>query len=126
MVCLTDSFLIVVFLPTVYEMCKLGSHSPQFTGGQIESSPGTRLSYGLVVVDCPQEVKIPSNQINAISSIYDYFSSLSKSWKPKHFINSLTKVIKELKFCSNTLANQKECSTSCTVSIYYLLFFIFF
>lgn len=123
MVCLTDSFLIIVFHPTVYEMCKLGSHSPQSTGGQIESSPGTRLSSsGLVVVDCPQEVKIPINQINAISSIYDYFSSLSKSWKPKHFINSLTKVIKGLKFSSNTLANQKECSTSCTVSIYYYYF----
>ncbi|XP_042437383.1 mediator of RNA polymerase II transcription subunit 13-like [Zingiber officinale] len=102
-------------LGSVYEMCKLGSHSPQFSGGQIESSPGTRLSSGLVIVDCPQEVKIPSNQINSISSIYDYFLSLSKSWKPKNFINSLTKVIKELKFSSNTLANQKECSTSCTV-----------
>ncbi|WOL08835.1 mediator of RNA polymerase II transcription subunit 13 isoform X1 [Canna indica] len=103
-------------LGIVYEICKLGSHSPQLSGGQMELSPGMGLSSGLILIDCPQQVKISSSNVNVVSSINDFFLSLSKSWNPKNFIKSLTKVIKDLKLTSNSSINQKEGSSGpCTV-----------
>lgn len=109
-------------LPTVYEICKLGAHSPQLSGGQRESSPGTTLSSGLMLVDCPEQVKISINHLNVFSSINDYFLSLSKSWNPKDFTRSLTKIIKDIKLTSSTWVNQKENSSGpCTVCTFNLL-----
>ncbi|KAJ8471301.1 hypothetical protein OPV22_025644 [Ensete ventricosum] len=103
-------------LGTVYEICKLGSHTPHFSGGQMELPTGACMSSGLVLVDCPQQVKVSRNHVNIVSSIRDFFLSLSKSWNPKSFIRSLTKVIKDLKLASSFSVNQKECSSGpCTV-----------
>ncbi|XP_008807938.3 mediator of RNA polymerase II transcription subunit 13 isoform X1 [Phoenix dactylifera] len=102
-------------LGTIYEACKLGTHSPQI-GGQMDPSSAKCLPSGLVLVDCPQQVKIASNHITAISSIRDYFLALSKGWNVKNFVKSLTKVIKELKLAPNLSVNQKEGSSGpCTV-----------
>ncbi|XP_018684609.1 mediator of RNA polymerase II transcription subunit 13 isoform X1 [Musa acuminata AAA Group] len=103
-------------LGTVYEICKLGSHTPHYSGGQMELPTGACMSSGLVLVDCPQQVKVSRNHVNIVSSIRDFFLSLSKSWSPKSFIRSLTKVIKDLKLASSFSVNQKECSSGpCTV-----------
>ncbi|URE18793.1 Mediator complex subunit 13 C-terminal [Musa troglodytarum] len=45
-------------LGTVYEICKLGSHTPHFSGGQMELPTGACMSSGLILVDCPQQVKV--------------------------------------------------------------------
>ncbi|XP_072986939.1 mediator of RNA polymerase II transcription subunit 13 [Typha latifolia] len=103
-------------LGTVYEVCKLGTHSPHINGGQTEFAPGKCLPSGLVLVDCPQQVKISGSHLTAISSISDYFLALYKGWNMKSFVNSLTKVIKDLKLASSCSANQKEGSSGpCTV-----------
>lgn len=103
-------------LGTVYETCKLGTHSPLVCGSQMEPSPGRCLPSGLVLVDCPQQVKITGSSLFSISSISDYFMSLSKGWSVKGFISALTKVIRDLKLGINSSQNQKEGSTGpCTV-----------
>lgn len=102
-------------LGTIYHACNLGTHTPQ-TGGQMEPSSAKYLPSGLVLVDCPPQVKIASNLITAINSISDYFLALSKGWNVKNFTKSLAKVIKELKLTSNLSVNQKEGSSGpCTV-----------
>jgi len=82
----------------------------------MELPPGKCLPSGLVLVDCPQQVKISGNNLFSISSISDYFQALSKGWSVKRFINTLTKVIGDLKLATNSSQNQKEGSTGpCTV-----------
>lgn len=107
-----------MILVTVYETCKLGTHSPQICGGKSELSPGKCLPSGLVLVDCPEQVKIAGNNLFSVSSINDYFQSLHKGWNLKRFISSLTKVLRDLKLASISAQNQKEGSTGpCMVFI---------
>ncbi|XP_006655580.1 mediator of RNA polymerase II transcription subunit 13 [Oryza brachyantha] len=109
----TDFFL---QLGTIYEICKLGTHSPQNSGGQMELSPGKYLSSGLVLIECPDQVKIGNSHSSSISSTSEYLQALSKSWTVKSFVTSLTRVIKDIKLNSNILANQKESTSGpCTV-----------
>ncbi|KAJ6837568.1 mediator of RNA polymerase II transcription subunit 13 [Iris pallida] len=105
-------------LGTVYETCNLGTHSPQISGGQTELSPGKCLSSGLVLVDCPQQVKIAGNDMFSVRSISDYFLSISRGWNVKLFIHSLTKVIKDLKLSTCSSQNQKEGSTGPSTVVY--------
>ncbi|KAL6846903.1 hypothetical protein ACP4OV_022756 [Aristida adscensionis] len=103
-------------LGTVYEACKLGSHSPQNSGGQTEVSPGKYLSSGLVLVECPDQVKVGSSHLSSISSISDYLQSLSKHWSVKSFVTSLARILKDMKLTSSISTNQKESSSGpCTV-----------
>ncbi|BAS94296.1 Os05g0447500, partial [Oryza sativa Japonica Group] len=105
-----------LFFPTVYEVCKLGTHSPQNSGGQMELSPGKYLSSGLVLTECPDQVKIGNGHSSSISSTSEYLQALSRNWTVKSFVTSLTRVIKDIKLNSSILANQKESTSGpCTV-----------
>ncbi|KAI4986919.1 hypothetical protein ZWY2020_019549 [Hordeum vulgare] len=109
----TDFFM---QLGTIYEVCKLGTHSPQHSGGQIEQSPGKYLPSGLVLVECPDQLKSSGSHSVSISSVTEYFQALSKSWSVKSFLSSLARVIKDIKLTSNISTNQKESSNiPCTV-----------
>ncbi|KAK8938453.1 Mediator of RNA polymerase II transcription subunit 13 [Platanthera zijinensis] len=101
----TDFFL---QLGTVYEACKLGSHTPHVSGGLIESSSGKMSASGILLVNCPQELKAASNNVLSISSITEYFATLSKFWNVKDYINSLKLVLKDLKLFANPSPKQKE------------------
>lgn len=103
-------------LGTVYETCKLGTHSPLICGSQMDLSPGKCLPSGLVLVDCPQEVKVAGNNLYSINSISDYFLALSKGWNVKRFVSALTKIIRDLKLATNSSQNLKEGGAGpCTV-----------
>ncbi|CAN6208649.1 unnamed protein product [Urochloa humidicola] len=110
----TDFFL---QLGTVYEVCKLGTHSPQNSGGQMELSTGKYLPSGLVLVDCPDQVKkVGSNYLSPISSISDYLQAFSKHWSVKSFVTSVSKILRDIKLNSSICTNQKESSSGpCTV-----------
>ncbi|XP_044968116.1 mediator of RNA polymerase II transcription subunit 13-like isoform X1 [Hordeum vulgare subsp. vulgare] len=109
----TDFFM---QLGTIYEVCKLGTHSPQHSGGQIDQSPGKYLPSGLVLVDCPDQLKTSGSHSVSISSVTEYFQALSKSWSVKSFISSLARIIKDIKLTLNISTNQKESSNMpCTV-----------
>ncbi|XP_020677957.1 mediator of RNA polymerase II transcription subunit 13 isoform X1 [Dendrobium catenatum] len=95
-------------LGTVYEACKLGSHTLQINGGLMESSSGKLSSSGLLLVNCPQELKVASSNMLSISSITDYFVALSKCWNVKGYLNSVKKVLKGLKLAANPSPNHKE------------------
>uniref|UniRef100_A0A1D1ZKE6 Mediator of RNA polymerase II transcription subunit 13 n=1 Tax=Anthurium amnicola TaxID=1678845 RepID=A0A1D1ZKE6_9ARAE len=96
-------------LGTVYESCKLGSHSPQVNGGgQMEQVSGKYASSGFILVDCPQSVKVASSNISAISSITDFFVALENGWDVKSFLKALTKALKTLKLGLCSTINQKE------------------
>ncbi|PKA47598.1 Mediator of RNA polymerase II transcription subunit 13 [Apostasia shenzhenica] len=104
-------------LGTVYEACKLGSHTPHNTGSIVESSPGKLSSSGLVLVNCPQELKALSGTM-PISSINDYFVALSKSWNLTSYVNSLKKVLLDLHFTVTSSTNQKEGNTGPCMVVY--------
>ncbi|SPT20291.1 unnamed protein product [Triticum aestivum] len=109
----TDFFM---QLGTIYEVCKLGTHSPQHSGGQIEQSPGKYLPSGLVLVECPDQLKTRGSHSVSISSVTEYFQALSKSWSVKSFVSSLARIIKDIKLTLNISTNQKESSNiPCTV-----------
>ncbi|XP_037444717.1 mediator of RNA polymerase II transcription subunit 13-like isoform X1 [Triticum dicoccoides] len=109
----TDFFM---QLGTIYEVCKLGTHSPQHSGGQIEQSPGKYQSSGLVLVECPDQLKSSGSHSVSISSVTEYFQALSKSWSVRSFLSSLARIIKDIKLTLNISTNQKESSNiPCTV-----------
>ncbi|KAG8086379.1 hypothetical protein GUJ93_ZPchr0010g8621 [Zizania palustris] len=109
----TDFF---IQLGTIYEVCKLGTHSPPNSGGQMELSPGKYLPSGLVLIECPDQVKIGNSHSSSISSISEYLQALSKNWTVTSFLTSLARTIKDIKLNSSILTNQKESSSgSCTV-----------
>ncbi|XP_071701408.1 mediator of RNA polymerase II transcription subunit 13 isoform X2 [Rutidosis leptorrhynchoides] len=102
-------------LDTVYETCKLGTHSPQNLGNQTAKDSG-KWSPGFVLLDCPQSMKIESDSASLVGSISDYFLSLSNGWDLTSFLKSLSKVLKALKLGSCFSPNSKEGnSTPCTV-----------
>ncbi|KAK6925771.1 MID domain of medPIWI [Dillenia turbinata] len=103
-------------LGTVYETCKLGTHSPQTIGNQMEMDSGKLSSSGFVLLDCPQSMKIESCNASLVGSISDYFLSLSNGWDLKSFLKSLSKVLRALKITSCMTTNPKEGTSSpCTV-----------
>lgn len=107
------------FLFIVYEICKLGTHSPQMGGGQKEISSFKSSPSGLFLVEAPQQVKNVRCHLTSVSLISDLFLSLSKGWSVKSFISSVTKVIKDFKLTSNSSLNQKESNGSpCTVRVF--------
>ncbi|KAJ8760013.1 hypothetical protein K2173_010869 [Erythroxylum novogranatense] len=85
-------------LGTVYETCKLGTHSPQNAGNQMDIDTGKSSSAGFVLLDCPQSMKIESSNASLVGSISDYFLSLSNGWDLTSYLKSLSKAIKSLKF----------------------------
>ncbi|KAG2675251.1 hypothetical protein I3760_13G175200 [Carya illinoinensis] len=105
-------------LGTVYETCKLGSHSPQSLGNQMEIDSAKWSSSGFVLLDCPQSMKIESSNASLVGSISDYFLSLSNGWDLTSYLKSLSKALKGLKLgpCSST--NPKEGSSSPCMVIY--------
>ncbi|KVH90881.1 Mediator complex, subunit Med13, partial [Cynara cardunculus var. scolymus] len=103
-------------LETVYETCKLGTHSPQNLGNPTAKDSGKWSSSGFVLLDCPQSMKIESDSASLVGSISDYFLSLSNGWDLTSFLKSLSKVLKALKLGSCFAPNSKEgSSTPCTV-----------
>lgn len=107
---------------TVYETCKLGSHSPQCLGNQMEIDSGKGSSSGFVLLDCPQSMKIESSNASLVGSISDYFLSLSNGWDLTSYLKSLSKVLKGLKLGPCLSTNPKEGSSGpCMVSGKYYL-----
>lgn len=103
-------------LGTVYETCKLGTHTPQSLGNQMEVDSGKLSSSGFVLLDCPQSMKIESSNSSLLGSISDFFLSLSNGWDLTGFLKSLSKVLKTLKLGSYLATNPKEgISGPCTV-----------
>ncbi|XP_057963111.1 mediator of RNA polymerase II transcription subunit 13 [Malania oleifera] len=103
-------------LGTVYETCKLGSHSPQSLGNQMEIDSAKSSSPGFVLLDCPQSMKIESSNASLVGSISDYFLSLSNGWDLTSFLRSLSRVLKALKLGSCLTTNPKEGNSGpCTV-----------
>ncbi|KAK1429059.1 hypothetical protein QVD17_11258 [Tagetes erecta] len=103
-------------LETVYETCKLGTHSPQNFGNQTAKDLGKWSSSGFVLLDCPQSMKIESDSASLVGSISDYFLSLSNGWDLTSFLKSLSKVLKALKLGSCFAPSSKEGNnTPCTV-----------
>ncbi|CAN4089815.1 unnamed protein product [Withania somnifera] len=103
-------------LGTVYETCKLGTHSPQSMGNEMEIDSGKNASSGFVLIDCPQSMKIDSTSASMLGSISDYFLSLSNGWDLESYLKSLSKVLRNLKLSSCMTMNPKEGSTGpCTV-----------
>ncbi|EOY08936.1 RNA polymerase II transcription mediators isoform 1 [Theobroma cacao] len=95
-------------LGTVYETCKLGTHSPQSLGNQMEMDSGKWSSSGFVLLDCPQSMKIESSNASLLGSISDYFLSLSNGWDLACYLKSLSKALKALKLSQFLSTNQKE------------------
>ncbi|KAM7259885.1 hypothetical protein ACFE04_015626 [Oxalis oulophora] len=107
-------------LGTVYETCKLGTHSPQSLGNQMEMESGKLSSSGFVLLDCPQSMKIESSTASLVGSISDYFLSLSNGWHLTSYLKSLSKALKSLKIPQHLTTNQKE-GTSCPCVVIYVV-----
>ncbi|KAJ6961182.1 mediator of RNA polymerase II transcription subunit 13-like [Populus alba x Populus x berolinensis] len=105
-------------LGTVYETCKLGTHSPQSLGNQMEMDAGKSLSSGFVLLDCPQSMKIESSNASLVGSISDYFLSLSNGWDLASYLKSLSKAVKALKIGPSLSTNPKEGNSSPCMVIY--------
>ncbi|XP_015878817.2 mediator of RNA polymerase II transcription subunit 13 isoform X3 [Ziziphus jujuba] len=105
-------------LGTVYETCKLGTHSPQNFGNQMEVDSGKLSSSGFVLLDCPQAMRIESGNASLVGSISDYFLSLSNGWDLTSYLKSLSKALKALKLGPCLSTNAKEGSSGPCVVIY--------
>ncbi|KAL3614125.1 hypothetical protein CASFOL_042199 [Castilleja foliolosa] len=102
-------------LGTVYETCKLGTHAPQSHGNEMEINSG-KTSPGFVLLDCPQSMKIDSNNTSMMGSISDYFLCLSNGWDMTSYLKTLSKALKTLKLGSSVSMNAKEGNSGqCTV-----------
>lgn len=103
-------------LGTVYETCKLGTHSPHSVGSQMELDTGKCSTSGFVLVDNLQSMKTESNTTFTLGSISDYFLSLSNGWDMASFLRSLKKVLKALQIgsCSTSISTEGHRSP-CTV-----------
>ncbi|XP_017226286.1 mediator of RNA polymerase II transcription subunit 13 [Daucus carota subsp. sativus] len=95
-------------LGTVYETCKLGTHSPQSLGNHMEVDSRKLSSSGFVLLDCPQSMKIESNTSSLVGSISDYFLSLSSAWDLTKYLKSLSNALKSLSYSACLTSNAKE------------------
>ncbi|KAL6994249.1 hypothetical protein U1Q18_012356 [Sarracenia purpurea var. burkii] len=105
-------------LGNVYETCKLGTHSPQSLGNQMDIDSAKWSSSGFILLDCPQSMKIESSTASLVGSISDYFLSLSNGWDLTSFLKSLSKVLKALKLGSCFTSNPKEGNSGPCIVIY--------
>ncbi|XP_010534871.1 PREDICTED: mediator of RNA polymerase II transcription subunit 13-like [Tarenaya hassleriana] len=105
-------------LGTVYETCRLGTHFPQSVGNQMEIDSGKLSSSGFVLLDCPQSMKIESNNTSLLGSLSDYFLSLSNGWNVTSYLKSLSNALKGLKLGSCLHTNQKEGTGSPCMVVY--------
>lgn len=105
-------------LGTVYEMCKLGTHSPLVLGNQMETESAKLSSCGFVLLDCPQSMKIESSNASLVGSVSDYFLSLSNGWDLTSYLKSLSKALRALNLSSCFSANPTEGSNSSCLVIY--------
>ncbi|CAI9108175.1 OLC1v1007721C1 [Oldenlandia corymbosa var. corymbosa] len=105
-------------LGTVYETCKLGTHSPHNLGNEMDVDTGKSSSSGFVLLDCPQSMKIDSSSGSILGSISDYFLSLSNGWDLESFLKSLSKVLKTLNMSSCLTTNIKDGNSSPFTVIY--------
>lgn len=90
----------------------------------MEIDSGKSPSSGFVLLDCPQSMKIESNNASLVGSISDYFLSLSNGWDLTSYLKSLSKALKTMKLgpCSST--QQKEGNSGpCTVSRSFITIF---
>lgn len=99
----------------------------------MEVDSGRRPSPGFVLLDCPQAMKIESKNASLVSSISDYFLSLSNGWDLTSYLKSLSKALRGLKLGHCLSTNAKEGSSGpSTVSkvglklLLYLDLFFFF
>lgn len=84
----------------------------------MEKDTGKLSSSGFVLLDCPQSMKIESNNTSLLGSLSDYFLSLANGWNVSSYLKSLSKALKGLKLGSGLNTNQKEGSGSpCMVSM---------
>jgi mediator of RNA polymerase II transcription subunit 13 len=92
----------------------------------MELSPGKYLPSGLVLVECPDQVKkVGSSHLSPISSISDYLQAFSKHWSVKSYLTSVSRILRDIKLTSSISTNQKESSSGpCTVRP--LLHFVLF
>lgn len=105
-------------LGTVYETCKLGTHTPQNVGAQMDLASGKWASSGFVMIDCPQSMKMESGKASIMGSISDYLLALSNAWEMRSFLKSLSNVLKGLRLGANSTTNQKEGSNAPGMVIY--------
>ncbi|XP_010552283.1 PREDICTED: LOW QUALITY PROTEIN: mediator of RNA polymerase II transcription subunit 13-like [Tarenaya hassleriana] len=105
-------------LGTVYETCRLGTHLPHSVGNQMEIDSGKLSASGFVLLDCPQSMKIESNNTSLLGSLSDYFLSLSNGWNVTSYLKSLSKALKGLKLGSCLHMNQKEGTGSSCMVVY--------
>ncbi|XP_023529870.1 mediator of RNA polymerase II transcription subunit 13 [Cucurbita pepo subsp. pepo] len=105
-------------LGTVYETCKLGTHTPHNLGNQMDVDSGKLLSSGFVLLDCPQSMKIDSSSASIVGSISDYLLSLSNGWDLTSYLRSLSKALKALKLSPSMSANPKEGSNGSCMVLY--------
>ena len=76
-----------------------------------------KISPGFALLDCPQSMKIDTNNASMLGSISDYFLFLSNGWDLTSYLKTLSKVLKTLKFGSSVPVNSKEGNGGpCTVS----------
>ncbi|XP_057250573.1 mediator of RNA polymerase II transcription subunit 13 isoform X4 [Beta vulgaris subsp. vulgaris] len=103
-------------LGSVYETCKLGSHTPHAVGNQMDVDSGKCSTSGFVLLDNPRSVKVEGSNASCMGSISDFFLSLSSGWDLASYLRSLAKVLKTLQLGSCLAANTKEGNSSpCTV-----------
>ena len=90
----------------------------------MELSPGKYLPSGLVLVECPDQLKkVGNNYLSPISSISDYLQAFSKHWSVKSFVTSVSRILRDIKLTSSISTNQKDSSSGpCTVSPFFILF----
>ncbi|KAJ0253311.1 Mediator of RNA polymerase II transcription subunit 13 [Hirschfeldia incana] len=105
-------------LGTVYEACRLGTHLPHILGNQVATEAGRLSSSGFVLLDCPQSMKIESNNTSLLGNLSDYFLSLSNGWNVTSYLKSLSKALKGLKLESCLSTNQKEGSATPCIVVY--------
>ncbi|OMP07507.1 Mediator complex, subunit Med13 [Corchorus olitorius] len=74
----------------------------------MEIDSGKWSASGFVLLDCPQSMKIESNNASLLGSISDYFLSLSNGWDLACYLKSLSKALKALKLGQFLSTNQKE------------------
>lgn len=95
-------------LSTVYEACKLGTHTSVNIGGQLSFNSSRWASSGVVPVECPTQLRKTGHNLSFIGSINDYLMTLEKGWDVSCFRKSLSKVLKTLQIGTNTSGNQKD------------------
>ncbi|XP_031502551.1 mediator of RNA polymerase II transcription subunit 13 [Nymphaea colorata] len=102
-------------LGTVYEACKLGSHTPQTVGSQTGLASGKWSSSGFLLVDCPHSVAKAGCGLSLLNSINEYVMSVSRDWDLDSYCNSLCKVLKAIRLGPTSTSPKEGSGVPCTV-----------